>query len=86
MSNFKIDPFSETGIILILVLLSGILYKGCNKIIGSNCTEVKCCGFACKRQPLDNEAALEILNNQNHLNSQQLHEIVIEEVKKDLES
>ena len=77
----NLDNISETGIILIILLLSGILYKGCNKIIGSNCYEVSCCGFSCKRQPLDNESAIEILNNQGHVNQHTLHEIIIDELK-----
>ena len=48
-------------------------------------TKVNCCGASCERPAFDNEDALEILNNQSHA-KQTLHEVVIEEIKKDIES
>ena len=85
MGDIKIEPLTEAGIILIVLLASGVIYKIANKVLASNCTKVNCCGASCERPPLDNEDALEILNNQSHA-KQTLHEVVIEEIKKDIES
>ena len=82
--NLKTE-LSETGIILIILLLSGVLWKGCNRILASNCTEVSTPCLSCKRPPLENESALELMNNQSHVNQHTLHEIVVEEIKKDIE-
>ena len=64
----KVDKIvlSEGGILLIVCLVFACYYKSVNKLIGSNCTEISCCGFSLKRQPLSEEAALEVMNNQPH--------------------
>ena len=70
---------------LILIVVSGIGYKIFDKLLASNCYELNCCDLKFKRQPLSNEEALEILNNQPHVNSDMLHNMVVEEISKDLE-
>ena len=56
---------SEGGILLIICLVFACYYKSVNKLIGgSNCSEISCCGCSLKRQPLSEEAALEVMNNQ----------------------
>ena len=74
---------SEGGILLIVCLVFACYYKSVNKLIGSNCTEISCCGFSVKRQPLSEEAALEVMNNQPH---QSIPQAVLEKIAKDLES
>jgi len=85
MSAVTLEAISATEIMLILIVLSGIGYKIFDKLLASNCYELSCCGIKCKRQPLTNEQSLEILNNQPHVNHEQLHDIVIHEISKDLE-
>ena len=85
MSVLTLKTITITEVLLILVVLSGIGYKVFDKIIGSNCTKVSFCGCSCERIPLDNEQAIEILNNTPHINTEQLHDIVIQEISKDLE-
>ena len=53
----KVDNIvlSEGGILLIVCLVFACYYKSVNKLIGSNCTEISCCGFSVKRQPLSEE-------------------------------
>ena len=81
----KVDKIvlSEGGILLIVCLVFACYYKSVNKLIGSNCTEISCCGFSVKRQPLSEEAALEVMNNQPH---QSIPQAVLEKIAKDLES
>ena len=44
----KVDNIvlSEGGILLIVCLVFACYYKSVNKLIGSNCTEISCCGFS----------------------------------------
>jgi len=81
----QFDSINATEIMLILIVVSGIGYKIFDKLLASNCYELSCCGVRCKRQPLSNNEALEILNNQPHVNSDMLHNMVVEEITKDLE-
>ena len=75
---------SEGGILLLVCLAAACWYKSINKLIGgSNCSEVSCCGCSLKRQPLSEEAALEVMNNQPH---QSIPQAVLEKIAKDLES
>ncbi len=85
MTNFKIDPITESGIILCLLLLSGICWKLGKTCLASNCSEVKTPCFSCKRDTISEENALELINNQQHINTDKIHDLVIEELKKDLE-
>jgi len=85
MGAVTLEEISATEIMLILIVLSGIGYKVFDKLLASNCYELSCCGMKCKRQPLSNEQSLEILHNQQHVNTEQLHDIVIHEISKDLE-
>ena len=81
----KFETITATEVMLILIVVSGIGYKVFDKLLASNCYELSCCGVKCKRQPLDNEQALEILNNQAHVNTDMLHTLVVEEISKDLD-
>ena len=79
----QFESINATEIMLILIVVSGIGCKIFDKLLASNCYELNCCGLTCKRQPLTNEEALEILNNQPHVNSDMLHNLVVEEISKD---
>jgi hypothetical protein len=82
MSNImNIDTITFTEIILLFAVLSAIGYKGCNYIIGSNCTEISFCGCSCKRQALSEEGCLEVLSNQTHVPHESIHTMIIEELK-----
>ena len=76
---------SEGGILLIVCLVFACYYKSVNKLIGgSNCSEVSCCGCSLKRQPLSEEAALEVMNNQPH--NQSIPQVLLEKIASDLEN
>ena len=77
---------TESGIILMMLLLSGVGYKLARQCIGSNCTKFSsiCCSF--EREALDNADALDLINNNNnHENTTQITEMVVEQIKHDLE-
>ena len=74
---------SEGGILLIVCLVFACYYKSVNKLIGSNCTEISCCGCSLKRQALSEEAALEVMNNQPH---QSIPQIILDKIAGDIES
>ena len=83
----KVDNIvlSEGGILLIVCLVFACYYKSVNKLIGgSNCSEVSCCGCSLKRQPLSEEAALEVMNNQPH--NQSIPQVLLEKIASDLEN
>ncbi len=75
---------SEGGILLIVCLFFACYYKSVNKLIGSNCTEISCCGFSVKRQPLSEEAALEVMNSQPH--QQSIPQIILDKIASDIEN
>ena len=75
---------SEGGILLIVCLVFACYYKSVNKMIGSNCTEISCCGFSVKRQPLSEEAALEVMNSQPH--QQSIPQVILDKIANDIES
>lgn len=83
--NLKVETITESGIILMLLLLSGVAWKLGKTCLASNCSEVKTPCFSCKRDTISEENALELINNQQHVNTEKLHEIVVSEIKKDLE-
>ena len=80
----KVDNLvlSEGGILLIVCLVFACYYKSVNKLIGSNCTEISCCGFSVKRQPLSEEAALEVMNSQPH--QQSIPQIILDKIANDI--
>ena len=82
----KVDNLvlSEGGILLIVCLFFACYYKSVNKMIGSNCTEISCCGFSIKRQPLSEEAALEVMNSQPH--QQSIPQIILDKIANDIEN
>ena len=82
----KVDKIvlSEGGILLIVCLVFACYYKSVNKLIGSNCTEISCCGFSIKRQPLSEEAALEVMNNQPH--QQSIPQVILDKIANDIEN
>ena len=82
----KVDNIvlSEGGILLIVCLFFACYYKSVNKMIGSNCTEISCCGFSVKRQPLSEEAALEVMNKQPH--QQSIPQIILDKIANDIEN
>jgi len=82
----KVDNLvlSEGGILLIVCLFFACYYKSVNKMIGSNCTEISCCGFSVKRQPLSEEAALEVMNSQPH--QQSIPQIILDKIANDIEN
>ena len=83
----KVDNIvlSEGGILLIVCLVFACYYKSVNKLIGgSNCSEVSCCGCSLKRQPLSEEAALEVMNNQPH--NQSIPQVLLEKIASDIEN
>ena len=82
----KVDNIvlSEGGILLIVCLFFACYYKSVNKMIGSNCTEISCCGFSVKRQPLSEEAALEVLNTQPH--QQSIPQVILDKIANDIEN
>ena len=83
----KVDNIvlSEGGILLIVCLVFACYYKSVNKLIGgSNCSEVSCCGCSLKRQPLSEEAALEVMNNQAH--NQSIPQVILDKIANDIES
>ena len=75
---------SEGGILLIVCLVFACYYKSVNKLIGSNCIEISCCGFSVKRQPLSEEAALEVMNSQPH--QQSIPQIILDKIANDIEN
>ncbi len=76
---------SEGGILLIVCLVFACYYKSVNKLIGgSNCSEVSCCGCSLKRQPLSEEAALEVMNSQPH--QQSIPQIILDKIANDIEN
>ena len=78
---------SEGGILLIVCLVFACYYKSVNKLIGgSNCSEISCCGCSLKRQPLSEEAALEVMNNQPHNQSIPQLEVILEKIASDIEN
>ena len=82
----KVDNIvlSEGGILLIVCLVFACYYKSVNKLIGSNCIEISCCGFSVKRQPLSEEAALEVMNSQPH--QQSIPQIILDKIANDIEN
>lgn len=82
----KVDNLvlSEGGILLIVCLFFACYYKSVNKMIGSNCTEISCCGFSVKRQPLSEEAALEVMNSQPH--QQSIPQVILDKIANDIEN
>ncbi len=58
---FRFERITEYGLICIIGILAGCYIQSLNKIVGSNCTSMKCGCISIKRQPLDNNQALEIL-------------------------
>lgn len=82
----KVDNLvlSEGGILLIVCLFFACYYKSVNKMIGSNCTEISCCGFSVKRQPLSEEAALQVMNSQPH--QQSIPQIILDKIANDIEN
>ena len=82
----KVDNIvlSEGGILLIVCLVFACYYKSVNKLIGSNCTEISCCGFSIKRQPLSEDAALEVMNNAPH--QQSIPQIILDKIANDIEN
>lgn len=74
---------SEGGVLLLVCLICACYYKSVNKLIGSNCTEISCCGCSLKRQALSEEAALEVMNNQPH---QTMPQIILDKIAGDIES
>ena len=84
----KVDKvvITESGIILMLLLLSGVSYKLGKYCIASNCTRFSsiCCSF--ERKSLDNADAIDLItNSNNHDNTTQITEMVVEQIKHDLE-
>ena len=75
---------SEGGILLIVCLVFACYYKSVNKLIGSNCTEISCCGFSVKRQPLSEDAALEVMNSQPH--QQSIPQVILDKIANDIEN
>jgi len=75
---------SEGGILLIICLVFACYYKSVNKLIGSNCSEISCCGCSIKRQPLSEEAALEVMNNQPH--QQSIPQVILDKIASDIEN
>ena len=86
MTKFKIDPITESGILLALLLMSAMCWKLGKTCLASNCTKVSTPCFSCERNALSEENALELINNQTHVNSEKLHEIVVDTIKKDIEN
>ncbi len=83
----KVDNIilSEGGILLIVCLVFACYYKSVNKLIGgSNCSEVSCCGCSLKRQPLSEDAALEVMNSQPH--QQSIPQVILDKIANDIES
>ena len=82
----KVDNIvlSEGGILLIVCLVFACYYKSVNKLIGSNCIEISCCGFSIKRQPLSEDAALEVMNSQPH--QQSIPQIILDKIANDIEN
>ena len=76
---------SEGGILLIVCLVFACYYKSVNKLIGgSNCSEVSYCGCSLKRQPLSEEAALEVMNSQPH--QQSIPQVILDKIANDIEN
>ena len=85
MTKIKVNPITESGILLCLLLLSAITWKLGRVCLSSNCTKISTPCFSCEREALSEENALELMNNEQHINTEKIHELVVDELKKDLE-